>query len=149
MTGMTTAPLDAATGRVWDAIVIGTGMGGGSAGRALAEAGLSVLFVEKGPAGYRAEQNPLLSESPDPVARQMRGCWPAPMAARIDGMESEFLRRLAAEWADHRFSTPRRWNGQSRMIWMICRGVRIRWAAGRCAMRRWHRGCRGRKRCSM
>ena len=93
MTGMgiATTAVDAATAKTWDVIVIGTGMGGGSAGRALAEAGLSVLFVEKGPAGYRAERNHLLSESPDPVARQVRGCWPGQVAARINGMESRFF----------------------------------------------------------
>ena len=35
----------------WDAIVIGAGMGGGTLGRALAEAGQKVLFVEKGAEG--------------------------------------------------------------------------------------------------
>ena len=38
-------------GREWDAIVVGTGIGGGVAGRRLAEKGLAVLFVEQGPAG--------------------------------------------------------------------------------------------------
>jgi len=39
---------------LWDVVVVGTGMGGGMAGRRLAEAGLSVLFVEKGVASARA-----------------------------------------------------------------------------------------------
>jgi choline dehydrogenase-like flavoprotein len=93
MTGNRTAAgaTDAVVAKTWDVIVIGTGMGGGSAGRALAEAGLSVLFVEKGPAGYRAEQNHLFSESPDPVARLLRGCWPGQVAARINGTESRFF----------------------------------------------------------
>ena len=41
--------MDELSAREWDAIVIGTGIGGGTIGRSLAEAGLSVLFVEKGP----------------------------------------------------------------------------------------------------
>ncbi|MFD2440263.1 FAD-dependent oxidoreductase [Paracoccus kondratievae] len=41
--------MDELTRQEWDVIVIGTGIGGGTAGRHLAEAGLSVLFVEKGP----------------------------------------------------------------------------------------------------
>lgn len=40
--------------REWDVIVIGTGIGGGTIGRRLAEQGLSVLFVEKGPLVRRA-----------------------------------------------------------------------------------------------
>lgn len=40
--------MDEISAREWDAIVIGTGIGGGTIGRRLAEAGLSVLFVEKG-----------------------------------------------------------------------------------------------------
>ncbi len=31
----------------WDVVVMGTGMGGGTLGRALAEAGKRVLFIEK------------------------------------------------------------------------------------------------------
>jgi choline dehydrogenase-like flavoprotein len=42
-------PVDPA-GETWDAIVIGTGMGGGTHGHALARAGLRVLFLEKGKA---------------------------------------------------------------------------------------------------
>ena len=43
--------------KLWDVIVIGAGMGGGTVGRRLAEKGLSVLFVERGQIGSRAEQN--------------------------------------------------------------------------------------------
>ena len=34
--------------RVWDAVVVGTGIGGATLGHALAQAGLSVLFLERG-----------------------------------------------------------------------------------------------------
>ena len=40
--------------RDWDVVIIGAGLGGGSAGRRLAEMGLSVLFLEKGPLGENA-----------------------------------------------------------------------------------------------
>ena len=40
--------MDDLRSREWDAIVIGTGVGGGTVGRRLAEAGLSVLYLEKG-----------------------------------------------------------------------------------------------------
>jgi choline dehydrogenase-like flavoprotein len=69
----------------WDVIVIGTGLGGGLAGRRLAESGLSVLFVEKGPVGYRTEGQVLRSDLDDRHARQMRGFWPTRIETRIDG----------------------------------------------------------------
>ncbi|WP_395334902.1 GMC family oxidoreductase [Novosphingobium sp. BL-8H] len=72
--------------RHWDVIVIGTGMGGGTVGRRLAERGLSVLFLEKGRAGHRREENGLAgAELPDPVARMARGAWPDPIRVRIGG----------------------------------------------------------------
>ncbi len=71
--------------RHWDVIVIGTGMGGGLAGRRLAEQGLSVLFVEKGPVGYRTEGQFLRDDIEDPAARQMRGLWPTKIETRVDG----------------------------------------------------------------
>lgn len=81
--GLITA--DQAAQRPWDVIVIGTGIGGGIAGRRLAERGLSVLFVEKGPLGHRSEGQVLTDEMTDYVARQSRGFWPTPIEARIDG----------------------------------------------------------------
>lgn len=74
--------------RQWDVIIIGAGMGGGTIGRHLAENGLSVLFIEKGRAGYRTEANGLAGEEiTDPVARLVRGSWPDPIRALIDGHE--------------------------------------------------------------
>lgn len=78
-----------AAARHWDVIVIGTGIGGGIAGRRLAERGLSVLFVEKGPLGHRAEGQVLTDELTDYAARQSRGFWPTPVEARIDGGHPE------------------------------------------------------------
>ncbi|MDX1781767.1 MAG: GMC family oxidoreductase [Thalassovita sp.] len=83
--------LDDALARHWDAIVIGTGIGGGMAGRRLAERGLNVLLLELGPAGYRAEETALDPDIFDPVARRVRGFWPTPMQARVDGRDSRFF----------------------------------------------------------
>ncbi|RYI12033.1 MAG: FAD-binding protein, partial [Acetobacteraceae bacterium] len=69
----------------WDVVVIGTGVGGGLAGRRLAEHGLSVLFVEKGPLGHRAETQFLSDDLSDYAARQSRGYWPTMVEARVDG----------------------------------------------------------------
>ena len=76
-----------ATGVRWDAIVIGTGMGGGTIGRALSEAGRKVLLLELGQAGHRAERNGL-SETILPEARLARGLWPTPLHATVDGREN-------------------------------------------------------------
>ncbi|MDQ2093153.1 GMC family oxidoreductase [Rhodalgimonas zhirmunskyi] len=80
----------------WDVIVIGTGIGGGTAGRALAEAGLKTLFLEKGPAGYRAERTALSHEVFLPEARLTRGFWPGQIVARQNGTESRFFGPLGA-----------------------------------------------------
>lgn len=69
----------------WDAVVVGAGMGGGMAARALAERGLRVLVLEKGRAGWRAEETHLDAGLADPVARLVRGFWPEPLL--VDGAE--------------------------------------------------------------
>lgn len=71
--------------REWDAIVIGTGIGGGTAGRRLAEAGLSVLFVEKGPDLGDLAIPTLSNASRDPEQRLANGAWPRMLEAELDG----------------------------------------------------------------
>jgi choline dehydrogenase-like flavoprotein len=80
----------------WDAIVIGTGVGGGVAGRALAEAGMKVLFLEKGRAGFRTEETALNLDMPDPVARAIRGFWPDPISVNLDGRPQELFAPIGA-----------------------------------------------------
>jgi len=58
----------------WDAIVVGTGMGGATLGHALARAGRRVLFLDKGAArpdlvGHYAEDNFPRSKAPQPAHR--------------------------------------------------------------------------------
>ncbi len=81
---------------LWDAIVIGTGIGGGTVGRALAEAGQKVLFLEKGPRGYRAEAQGLNDAIFLPEARLARGYWPDPVQATINGRTASFYAPLGA-----------------------------------------------------
>lgn len=83
--------LEAMQETIFDVVIIGAGMGGGMAGRRLAEAGRSVLFVEKGTVGYRREEHPISASIVEPVARQVRGFWPKPLEARINGRTSRFF----------------------------------------------------------
>lgn len=58
----------------WDAIVVGTGMGGATLGHALARAGRRVLFLDKGTAtpdllGHYAEDDFARAEAPQPAHR--------------------------------------------------------------------------------
>ena len=82
--------------RVWDVIVIGTGMGGGTAGRALAEAGKSVLFLEKGRQGFRTERQGIDQTMMDPVARSIRGFWPDHVHATVNGRQHSFFAPLGS-----------------------------------------------------
>lgn len=82
--------------KFWDAVVIGTGVGGGTVGRALAEKGMSVLFVERGGTGQRTEQTSL---NMDPFERddgEASGSWPEQVQARVNGDEFSFFPPLGA-----------------------------------------------------
>lgn len=82
--------------QAWDVIIIGTGMGGGTLGRALAEAGQKILFVEKGRAGHRAEANSVDVGVWEPVSRAVRGMWPDPIRATIDGVTRDVFAPLGS-----------------------------------------------------
>lgn len=90
------ADISTITATHWDVIVIGTGIGGGVAGRALTEAGMKVLFLEKGRSGYRREETGLNLDLADPVARSVRGLWPDPVEAEIGGKSHRFFAPLGA-----------------------------------------------------
>lgn len=81
-------------GTTWDVIVIGAGMGGGMAGRRLAEAGLSVLFVETGPEAPREDARDWTEEITDPGERRARGYWPEPIHGTVDGTLDTFYGSL-------------------------------------------------------
>lgn len=72
--------------RDWDVVVIGAGLGGGAAGRRLAEVGISVLFLEKGPFAERELRN----ASADDTQIVDRRFWGEPVHGRIDGKAHQF-----------------------------------------------------------
>jgi choline dehydrogenase-like flavoprotein len=80
--------------RHWDVIIVGTGMGGATLGRAMAEQGRSVLFLEKGRRGFRSERQGLSPDVADPLARMVRGFWPDRLEATVNGQRSDFFAPL-------------------------------------------------------
>lgn len=87
--------------KVWDVVVVGTGMGGATAGYELARTGREVLFVEKGPfvhatlpgapVGLRAaELNPAGAFAEANPAGSRYGWWPHPVSLRSNLGNLEF-----------------------------------------------------------
>jgi choline dehydrogenase-like flavoprotein len=72
----------------WDAIVVGTGMGGGMAGRRLTEQGLRVLFLEKGDTLAPMERQ-IAPAGNDPTERQSRGLWPDLFGTSVDDIDAD------------------------------------------------------------
>lgn len=77
----------------WDVAVIGTGMGGGTAGYELARRGHRVLFIEKGRAGPGGPPSPAQDDE-SPEARLASGRWPERLQANTSFGSSEFFAPL-------------------------------------------------------
>lgn len=71
---------DLELGQTWDVIIVGTGMGGSTAGYTLAKSGLRVLFLEKGSSIRSGE---LLKDEIQPEQRLAAGWWPHPVSRRL------------------------------------------------------------------
>lgn len=76
----------------WDVAVIGTGMGGGTAGFELARLGRRVLFIEKGSSVPGEPHFPDVGDSPG--ARLASGRWPERLQATTSFGKSEFFAPL-------------------------------------------------------
>ncbi len=74
--------LDQIAQRHWDVIIVGAGMGGASASRFLANAGLKVLLVEKGKANVTVDATKHWS---NPDKRLDVGYWPTQIRTCLDG----------------------------------------------------------------
>ena len=81
-----TGPMNA-TGDMPDIVIIGAGMGGGIAARALTAAGWQVVLLEKGTAGHRREETRLDLALGNPVGRALRGFWPDAADVTVDGRQ--------------------------------------------------------------
>jgi choline dehydrogenase-like flavoprotein len=83
---------------LWDAVVIGTGMGGSTIGYALAAKGWRVLFIEKGKFLFegpsRGDGRVPLTPDNRPEARLARGWWPHPLSSRTSFGAREFFAPL-------------------------------------------------------
>ncbi len=81
--------LDAAQMQDWDVVIIGAGMGGGSAAYALAKKGHKVLLIEKGLANFEGKCEGVEVEQEDPEERLANGRWPHKVSAHVDGALSD------------------------------------------------------------
>jgi choline dehydrogenase-like flavoprotein len=89
-------PADPESGE-WDVVVVGTGMGGGTAGYELARRGRRVLYLEKGKflhGGPGAEAQYTPDADPTEEARRLSGRWPKPLKGKTSFGKVEFYAPL-------------------------------------------------------
>ena len=76
---------------LWDIVVIGTGMGGATAGHELAMAGHRVLFLEKGHADFLKADYSLQFDNDDSSERLLNGHWPTRIAGNSGDMRTQYV----------------------------------------------------------
>lgn len=78
--------LSSSPAKKWDAIIVGSGMGGGTMAYALANKGFEVLLLEKGYDDFsKADQTDVIHEQVDPTERMVNGKWPFQVSGTTDG----------------------------------------------------------------
>ncbi len=76
--------LDDAKQQEWDAIIVGSGMGGGCAAYVLANSGLKVLCIDKGAANFDDNVN-VAVEPNNETEQYISGKWPTQIRTEING----------------------------------------------------------------
>ncbi len=78
---------DQAQDRHWDAIIVGAGMGGGTAALVLAQKGLNVLILDKGAANFDGNEESVSDEpeNADEIRQYINGKWPTKIRTKING----------------------------------------------------------------
>jgi choline dehydrogenase-like flavoprotein len=75
---------------LWDAVVVGTGMGGSTTGYALARAGWHVLFIEKGRFLQTEDAGAATPDGDDAELRLSQGWWPHRLHGTTSSGDLEF-----------------------------------------------------------
>ncbi len=81
--------LDAAKETSWDAIIVGTGMGGGCVAKTLVENGYKVLALDKGAANFDGEGESVSIEPETQQQQYINGKWPTQIRTKINGKDRD------------------------------------------------------------
>ncbi len=81
--------LDDAQQKEWDVIIVGTGMGGGSAAMVLAQQGFKVLALDKGAANFSGNEESVSVEPENEEQQYINGKWPTQIRTHIDGQPKD------------------------------------------------------------
>jgi len=79
------------TDEIWDVAIIGSGMGGATAGYALAKKGHRVIVLEKGNASFPPGADEEHLDEENQQERFKHGLWPTQITSDIDGKRSRFF----------------------------------------------------------
>ncbi|MFL0803868.1 MAG: GMC family oxidoreductase [Agarilytica sp.] len=73
----------------WDVVIIGAGMGGGTAAYVLANEGLKVLILDKGAANFDGDEESVSVEPENETQQYINGKWPTQIRTKINGTDHD------------------------------------------------------------